>query len=471
VSDTLRPIDPSGNPHLTGVFAPVDDELDVAGLPVVGKIPDDLRGAYLRNGPNPKFAPLGSYTYPFDGDGMIHGVWLADGRAHYRNRYIMTRGLRAEIRAGRALWGGLMTPAQPPAELAGPDQDPEGDKLLPGINVIHHARRFLALAEGTAPYEITPELATVGRYDFGGGLPLGICAHPKIDPVSGEMILFRYGLERPYLYWAAVAADGRLTRPATVIEEIDCSYMIHDFLITENYLVLVISPACFDPARAARGANPLAWEPERGTHIAVIDRRSEAGNIRWVHTDAFWCWHYANGWQEGGEIVACFPWWSHLGFGAPGAAPAKRCVARARINPAAGSFRLEVIDDRATEFPRIDDRHQGRPTRYAMVLHATPRALEAGIYDELLRFDLARGTTAVHRFPGQAIGEAVFAPKPGRDEEEAGYVLTFATDLATRESTFVILDAGDFTGEPVAVVKLPRRVPQGLHGNWFPGPS
>ena len=77
----------------------------------------------------------------------------------------------------------------------------------------------------------------------------------------------------------------------------------------------------------------------------------------------------------------------------------------------------------------------------------------------------------MHRFPGQAIGEAVFAPKAGRSEEEAGYVLTYTTDVATMELRFVILDAEDFAGDPVAVVKLPRRVPLGLHGNWYPAES
>ncbi len=466
-----RPIDPAGNLYLSGAFAPVDDELDLVDLPVAGKIPEDLRGVYLRNGPNAKFPPLGSYTYPLDGDGMIHGVWLADGHARYRNRYVLTKGLQAEIRAHRALWGGIMTPAAPSPELAGPDQDPGGDKLLPGINIIRHAHRFLALAEGTPPYEMTEELATRGRYDFAGALPLGMCAHPKIDPASGEMILFRYGLEEPYLTWAVVGADGRVTRPPEVIAEIDRGYMIHDFLITEDYLVLVINPATFDLARAAQGAGPLAWEPERGTRIAVVPRKDDRGKIRWIEAGAFWCWHYANGWQEGGEIVTCFPWWSHLSLGVPGAAPATRSLARARIDPAAGSFRLEVLDERPTEFPRVDDRRQGRPTRYATFLHATPQAVEHRTYDELFRLDLVKGTIAVHRFPGQAIGEAVFAPKAGRSEEEAGYILTFATDLATLQSTFVILDAEDFSAAPVAVVKLPRRVPLGLHGNWLPAPS
>ncbi len=75
---------------------------------------------------------------------------------------------------------------------------------------------------------------------------------------------------------------------------------------------------------------------------------------------------------------------------------------------------------------------------------------------------------AERHFPGHAIGEAVFAPKAGRNEEEAGYILTFVTDLATIESRFIIIDAEDFSGTPTAVVQLPQRVPNGLHGNWCP---
>ncbi len=468
MAQTLPVIDPASCPALTGIMAPVDDEIDVPALPVVGRLPDDLAGVYLRNGPNPKFPPLGSYTYPLDGDGMVHGIWLQDGTARYRNRYVMTKGLEAEIRAGRALWGGVMTMATPPDEIAGSDQDPEGYKLLPGINIVRHAHRFLALAEGTAPYELSADLATKGRYDFAGALPLGICAHPKIDPLTGEMIVFRYGLEEPYLYWAAIGRDGTLPQPPEIIAEIDRGYMIHDFLVTQDHVLLVINPATFDLSRAARGEGVLAWEPDLGSRIAIIPRRGEHRRVRWIQTDAFWCWHYANAWQEGEEIVTCFPHWNHPGTGLGGLAPHEGSLVRARINPARGSFTSETVDDRATEFPRIDDRRQGHASRYVMVSHRTSPLLPSGSFDELRRYDLARGTVQVHRFPGWAIGEAVFAPKSGCTEEEAGYALTFATHVTTLESVFVIIDVSDFEGEPVAVVKLPRRVPLGLHGNWYP---
>ena len=66
-----------------------------------GSLPSDLTGAYLRNGPNPKFTPLGSYTYPLEGDAMVHGLWIEGGKARYANRWVRTKGMAAEERAGR----------------------------------------------------------------------------------------------------------------------------------------------------------------------------------------------------------------------------------------------------------------------------------------------------------------------------------------------------------------------------------
>ena len=41
-------------------------------------------------------------------------------------------------------------------------------------------------------------------------------------------------------------------------------------------------------------------------------------------------------------------------------------------------------------------------------------------------------------------------------------------DATTDTANVVILDARDFSGEPVATVHLPQRVPFGFHGNWVP---
>ena len=56
------------NPYLHGAYAPTSDEIVVNELEVVGELPDDLFGAFYRNGPNPMFKPKNLY-HPFDGDG------------------------------------------------------------------------------------------------------------------------------------------------------------------------------------------------------------------------------------------------------------------------------------------------------------------------------------------------------------------------------------------------------------------
>ena len=78
----------SSNPYLNGNFAPVHSEDDFADLKVTGEIPKGLAGAFFRNGPNPQFAPRDDFHHWFAGDGMIHGVYVADGKARYRNRYV-----------------------------------------------------------------------------------------------------------------------------------------------------------------------------------------------------------------------------------------------------------------------------------------------------------------------------------------------------------------------------------------------
>ncbi len=315
----LSLVDPTQNPYLSGRFAPVHRQIEVTDLAVQGDLPADLVGAYLRNGPNPKFTPLGSYLYPMEGDGMLHGLWFEDGQVRYKNRWVTTAGLAAEERAGRALFGGITTPAFVDPSLLGPDPDPGWPtKLDAFINIVRHAGRYLALEEAAPCYEVTPELETVGRFLFGGGLAQGLCAHPKIDPVTGEMVVFRYDITEPYLTWAVVAADGTMAVPETPVESVDRGYMVHDFAVTEHHVVLSLGPTVFDLEAMAQGEPMLAWKPELGMRIAVIPR-SGSGPVRWIETDAYWVWHYANAYEVGDTIRLDFPLLGHGGL--PGTRP------------------------------------------------------------------------------------------------------------------------------------------------------
>src|SRR3984893_19198261 len=151
--------DPRGKPFLQGPFVPVGEELDIDDIRVEGRLPSELTGSYVRNGPNPQFTPIGSYTSPFDGDGMVHMLTFGNGRVSYRNRWLLTRGLSAERRAGRALYGGMLTPFMPDALSVGPDGDPNPFQNLDNMNVIRPAGRTLALWAGGTPSELTPALS------------------------------------------------------------------------------------------------------------------------------------------------------------------------------------------------------------------------------------------------------------------------------------------------------------------------
>ena len=274
---SLSPVDESAEPFLSGRFAPVRDEIEVDDLVVDGTLPSDFTGAYLRNGPNPEFPPLGSYTYPIEGDGMLHGVWFERGRVRYANRFVRTNSLKAEEAAGKAIFGGLMTPAFVDQSLLGPDPDPTWPfKLDADVNIVRHAGHILAIGEGAPPYEIAADLDTLARYDFGGGLPAGITAHPKIDPSTGEMFVFRYDVSAPFLSWAVVGADGSVTRPPTAIDGVDEAYMIHDCAITARYVVIVIGPLQLDVNAMLSGGQPILWKPELGTRVALIPRDGSA---------------------------------------------------------------------------------------------------------------------------------------------------------------------------------------------------
>jgi carotenoid cleavage dioxygenase-like enzyme len=340
---------------------------------------------------------------------------------------------------------------------------------LPDISIIHHAGQYLTLAESARPFRVTRDLRTLGPWDFRGGLPDGICAHPKIDPVTGELVVFRYGFAPPYLTWATVGPDGTVSQREQAID-LERPCMMHDFAVTEHYIILFVCPAVFDVTAAA----VLQWQPELGTRIAVVPRRDSSDDVRWIDTEPFWVWHFANGFEADAvdgsiTIIIDFPRWSHPGFDR--STPASCGVVRAEIDPTGGSIRIDQRDDELTEFPRIDDRRVGLPHRWFYVVskERTGQALPPGEWNGLSRYDMQTGQVVTRRMGSLRLGEPVFVPAGSATAEDQGYVVTFATDSATLESFFLMLNAGDIAGEPAAILRIPHRVPAGLHGCWIPG--
>ena len=450
----------SDNPFLNGNYAPWREEGEAYDLEIEGKLPRELNGALYRIGPNPHFKPFGRYHW-FDGDGMVHGFLLRDGRAAYRNRYVRTGGLQAEMKAGRALYGGLI---EQPRELP-PDQPPF--KNAANTNIIGFNNRLLALWEAGLPHELQPEtLETVGLYDFGGKISGPVTAHPKVDPANGDLLFFGYQPFPPYVTWYRAARDGKLLESRPIDSGIPV--MMHDFITTDNYAIFFVCPSVFHIENVPQGKPPLMWEPQHGTKIGAMNRKT--GDVTWFHDEAFYVFHFLNAYEENGSLIVDGCRMKALDMTGSSFGGNPPLPWRWNLNLKDGSIRQNQIDDVSGEFPRLDERLAGRKHRYGYFAggNADDRTNQPG-FQALLKRDYQKGTLEHHTLGADlAPGEPVFVPRSAKSAEDDGWVLAVWYDAALNRSELVVIDAQNFTGKPVARVKLQHRVPWGFHGNWVP---
>ncbi len=441
------------NRYLTGNFAPVHEEVTAVDLPVTGTIPESLRGRFLRNGPNPVSAVDPATYHWFGGDGMVHGVRLADGAADwYRNRW---------VRAGGVI-----------DALGVPDPGGEihsGMDFAANTNVIGHAGKTLAIVEaGGRPIELSYELDTLRRGDFDGTLPNGFTAHPKRDPETGELhaVCYWWGLGNQVQY-IVVDTAGKVTKVVPI--ETTGAPMLHDMGLSERYALVLDLPCVFDLELASAGRFPYKWDESYPARVGVLPRDGGNDDVKWFEIDPCYIFHPMNTFDDGDRVV--FDAVRHPKMFATelnGPNEGQPTLGRWTFDLSNGKVVEERLDDRGQEFPRHDERLIGKPYRYGYVLASDPGLVARGI----LKHDLHAGTKVEHDFgAGTHAAEPVFVPASDDAAEDDGYVMTFVYDEKTDRSDLVILHAQDFAGDPVASVHLPQRVPYGFHGNWVPDPD
>ena len=437
------------NRYLTGNYAPVANEVTATELAVTGSLPEVLSGRYLRNGPNPLSAPEPSTYHWFIGDGMVHGIRLRDGRAEwYRNRWVRS----AEI--ARAL-GEPVRPGPVHADM----------DFASNTNVIGHAGRTFAIVEaGARPYELTYELDTVGPTDFGGTLPGAYTAHPKRDPATGELHAVSYYWGWGNLVQYTVVDTAGAVRKVVDIE-VGGPVSVHDMSLTERFVVIYDLPVVFDLDAAMSGAGfPYRWDPDYRARVGLLDRDGGADDVRWFDVEPCYVFHPMNAYDDGDRVVLDVVRHGKM-FDTHRLGPDEGppTLERWTVDVTGDKVVEERLDDRGQEFPRVDERVVGRRHRYGYA------GAFLGNETALVKHDLDRRTSEV-RLLASAGGasEAVFVPSGPEAGEDDGWVLAVVYDPDRDTSDLLVLNAGDFTGEPQAIVHLPQRVPFGFHGNWVP---
>jgi 8'-apo-carotenoid 13,14-cleaving dioxygenase len=445
--------------YLSDNFAPVSSELTETSLEVVGELPKELNGRYLRNGPNPIGPVDPALHHWFLGDGMVHGVRLAGGSAlWYRNRWVRSSQV---------------------AEALG---EPIGDRDLAGANnthVIGHAGRTWALVEaGSPPVELTEELDTVGRNAFFGTLTDGaFSAHPKIDPDTGDLhaMAYKWPDFADHVQYVHVGRDGRVRN--TVDVPVPGMVMMHDTSITEHYVVIYDLPVTVSFDLLQRGMRfPFAWNPDYAPRIGLLPRNGgRAEDIVWCEVGPCYVFHPMNAYEdEQGNVVLDVCRYSRM-FEADVHGPFGDSIAtldRWTVDPRTRRVSEQRIDERGQEFPRCHPALSGKPYRFGYSVAVAA----GGGFPCINKHDLQTGVcTQYAPGPGRHAGEPYFVPREGARAEDDGYLLSYVFDAGRGRSELVVLDARDLARPPLASVLLPGRVPYGFHGSWVPdgwdGPS
>ena len=435
--------------HLLGNGRPLTEEQTLTELKVNGTIPPELDGRYVRNGANPL---SGWSAHPFFGDGMLHGVRLRDGKAEwYRNRYVKTPFV-----------------TNPSLDILDPTVLMDMKSSKANTHVFGHAGKILALEEGHFPYVLDGALETVGPTDFNGVLNGSFTAHPKVCPVTGELLAFGYSALEPYLRYLRVSAEGELVQTENIT--VGGPTMMHDFNITRNNVIFMDLPAVFKMELAMSGEMPIRWDDDYPARLGVMPRDGTDAQVKWYDINPCYVFHPLNSYEDGDTIVLDVARFSHMWRDSAIDFPAPD-LWRWTIDTVTGKVREEQVDDRSAEFPRVADSVVGLKHRYGYMMTLSdftspenPMRASAAI----LKYDRETGERNSIEFGrGTQCGEAVFVPSANPGSEDDGYLMTYVYDARSDSSRFVIMDAASMDDAPVASVELPR-VPNGFHGNWIP---
>ena len=464
-------------PGLERAFSFVPEERLAEPLPVAGEIPSFLRGTYYLNGPARFARGEVRYRHWLDGDGMVCALRFDDEGARLTARFVRSAKLAAEEAAGQALYRAFGT-AFP------------GDRLVRGIalespvnvSVYPHGGTLLAFGEQGIPWELDPDtLETRGLYNFGGVLnPLSpFSAHPKIDPVSGE--LFNFGISfsatQPNLNLYRFAADdGLVYRKRIALEE---PRSLHDFCFAGKHVAFYLAPYRLDMAALAQEGKTLMeslrWEPEKGSRLLVV-RREDGEPVASVPVGNRYVLHGINAYEEGDRLIVDVleldrPVYDQYDVPDlfPDVAPGR--PVRLFVDLATGALvdRIEIAYDKAPDFPAIDPCLFGLPYEHLWMLGISKTGLAGRkFFDQVVHCSWSHpDRVETWQAPSHCYlgGEPAFAPDPSG---EGGSVICQQFDVETGEMVFLVFNAFEVARGPMAKLTLSSPLHLGFHAFFQP---
>ncbi|PKI74380.1 hypothetical protein CRG98_005260 [Punica granatum] len=417
---------------------------------------------------------------------MVHAVTIKGGSASYACRFTETQRLVQERELGRPIFPKAIGELHGHAGIArlllfytrglfGLVDHSHGTGVA-NAGLVYFNNRLLAMSEDDLPYQvrITPsgDLETVRQYDFDNQLKSSMIAHPKVDPVTKELFALSYDLVRkPYLKYFRFSPEGKKSQDMEIpLRE---PTMMHDFAITENYIVIPDQQVVFKLQEMIGGGSPVIYDSNKMSRFGILRKNADsASGIIWVESPDTFCFHLWNAWEEPetDELVV---------IGSCMTPPDSIFNEKDEsLKSVLSEIRLNLKDGRSTcrpiitapdhvnlEVGMVNRNLLGRKTRYAYLAITEPWPRVSGFAKVDLRSGEVRKYIYGH---GKYGGEPFFLPQADSDSEsreDDGYVLGFVHNEKTRKSELQIVNASNLKME--ASIKLPSRVPYGFHGTFI----
>ncbi|MEL6460802.1 MAG: carotenoid oxygenase family protein [Cyanobacteria bacterium J06621_15] len=475
-----------------GGYKSLKEESDYWIDDIEGEIPADLNGTLFRNGPGLLDINGQNIHHPFDGDGMISRITFTNGSAHYRNRFVRTKGYIEEQKAGKILYRGVFGTQKSGGWLA--NAFDFNLKNIANTNVIYWGGKLLALWEAAEPHQLDPRtLETLGKEYFDGVLSEGeaFAAHPRFDPSceqdNGEPCLVNFSI-KPGLSTTITIFEldtkGNIVRKNA--HSVPGFAFIHDFAITPNYCIFFQNPVAFNPipfALGMRGAGEcIKFQPNQATKVLIIprnsknnsDKISDKNKVQILETQSGFVFHHTNAFEKDNEIIIDSICYEALPEVEPESdfretnfeALKPGQLWRFHLNLENNTVSKKLIESRCCEFPCVHPEKVGRDYRY-LYMGAGHAAEGNAPLQAFEKVDLATGEKQIwSAAPHGFASEPNFVPRNRHGDEDDGWLLGLVYDSTHHRSDVVIFDAKDLNKGPIARLHLKNHIPYGLHGNF-----
>ncbi|XVE53738.1 hypothetical protein DITRI_Ditri03aG0026700 [Diplodiscus trichospermus] len=461
-----------------------------------------------------------------EGEGMLHALYFSKGingswTVVYNNRYVETETFMLEKQQNKpsflpAVEGDSLAVLS--AFLLNLLRFGKPYKNTSNTNVFEHSGKFYSSVENDLPQEIDIlTLETLGNWDVNGAWNRSFTAHPKKAPGTGELVTMGIAATKPFVEVGVISADGnKLVHKVDL--KIDRCPFCHEIGVTKSYNVFMDFPLTIDIGRLIRGGQLLKYEREGYARIGIMPRYGDADSIKWFKVKPNCTFHIINCFQDGDEVVV---WGSRaLASVIPGPdpnlekfewfptkfRPGERIEGSVdsisddqllfhrpyewKLNMQTGDVKERYLigsNHFPMEFPMINGAFTGIKNKYGytQVCHCdSSSATGMGRFRGLAKLYFEEPNTGISLGENQAkelikveyhmfeentyCTGATFVPKEGGVEEDDGWIITFVHHENSDISQAYMIDTKNFSGEAVAKITVPGRVPDGFHGAFMP---